>query len=130
MQVFKNKQLVFTPPWGEPGQGVKVQLWISTYAHDSRVALQLMSQADWGLEPYMTMSVNMPGEPCPDNEVWLKDYSENEGCVDHLIRWGVIEREPTAMVRSGFVTVCRWRFTAAFMMELAAVLTAGKKVRK
>lgn len=63
-------------------------------------------------------TVNLPGEICPENEVWVKDYSENEGMVKNLIKWGVIEAQATSFARSGFVTIERFKLTKDFIKKL------------
>jgi len=78
----------------------------SYYEHGKRVALCLID-ADDG-EPVSTCTVNLPEEPLADDEVLIKDYSENEGMVEFLVKEGVVERT-NRDVRSGYVAipVCR-----------------------
>ena len=68
---------------------------------NGRPAIELICD-DGG--PYATATVNMvdamPAKDC----VFIKDYSENEGMLDSLVKAGVVE--PTGvMVRAGFVRV-------------------------
>lgn len=78
--------------WGEYGNG--------------RAALQLMD-ADVG-DLVMTATVNLPEEDLEDNEVFIKDYSENDGILEVLVNAGIIE-DTGRRVQTGFVTipVCR-----------------------
>jgi hypothetical protein len=60
-------------------------------------------------EPFMTASVNLPLQPCPEGEVWIKNWSENEGILSWLIRHAIVGHEVLATCRSGFVEVTRHR---------------------
>lgn len=130
MRVLGDKKLLHTAF----GSTEEVQLWIQEYPN-GRVGLQLMAQMmdapeEGMLEPYMTCSVNMVNASCPDNEVWVKDWAENEGITEFLKEWGVIEGEPTLGDVSGYVLVYRYRFTPAFLIELARVKLEGLKKRQ
>jgi hypothetical protein len=71
---------------------------------NGRPALQLIDANDG--DPIATATVNLPDVPAGPNEVFIKDYSENEGMLKALTDAGVIK--PTGdSVRSGFVTVPR-----------------------
>jgi hypothetical protein len=53
-------------------------------------------------EPYAVATVNMPNVLLADNEVLIKDYSENEGILDFLVKNNIVT--PTSCgVESGFV---------------------------
>ena len=123
MRVLEKKQLVCNTAWSKDQE---VELHIEQYMN-GRVALQLWSQIEDAppgiMEPFMTCSVNLPDSPCSSNEVFIKDYSENEGIAQQLIRWEIIEPTPTGFTGSGHVIISKYRFTAGFMMEMAAVLT-------
>ena len=60
-------------------------------------------------EPFMTCSVNLPHEDCPAGEVWIKNWSENEGVLPWLISHAIVGHEVLATCRSGFVEVTRHR---------------------
>lgn len=128
MRVFANKKLVHRLF----GKENEVQLFVAHYAN-GRTALELMCEMEEEgyekmLGPYMRASINFHNAPCAENEVYIKDYSENEGIAQYLVDWGVIEPTPSGMAGSGHVVCARHRFTAGFMMEMAAVLTEGKNV--
>jgi len=53
-------------------------------------------------EPYMTATVWVEG--LKDNEVAIKNYSENEGILQVLIDAGIIS-EPKRIIQSGFVAI-------------------------
>ena len=60
-----------------------------------------------------TCSVN-PDTPLPDNELAVKDWSENEGMVEELKRQGVIFGDPvkTLPTEYGFVKIKVFPLTA------------------
>lgn len=74
----------------------------SYYEHGKCVVLCLID-ADDG-EPVSTCTVNLPDEPLGDGEVFIKDYSENEGMVEFLVKEGVVERTGRE-VQSGYVRI-------------------------
>jgi hypothetical protein len=56
----------------------------------------------YGYFPYATATVNVPEVLLADNEVLVKDYSENEGVLDFLIKYNIVTPTPNG-VHSGFV---------------------------
>lgn len=73
------------------------------YADPARRFIQIYTEEpDFGWEPWTTATVNIGG--LRDNEVAIKNYSENEGLLDVLIGLGVIE-PPHRQVQSGFVLI-------------------------
>jgi Rieske Fe-S protein len=73
---------------------------------NGRKALQLVDAEDGS--PIATASVNLSDEPLGEGEVFVKNWSENEGMVEALTVAGIVE--PTSrVVVSGYVTVpvCR-----------------------
>lgn len=54
-----------------------------------------------------------------NNEVIIKDYSENEGIYDVLIKNGIINRTPKAVKLSEFVTapICTINYNSEFFIE-------------
>lgn len=75
-----------------------------SFAHynNGRRAIELTIQESG--EPMAVASVNLPDEPIEDDEVAIKNYSENEGILEVLIHANVIS-EPLREVDLGFVTV-------------------------
>lgn len=125
MQLFANKKFTHTAF----GVTTEVQIHIEWY-YNSRPCIQLMSpmeEAPEMLEPYMTASTNLPDSPCPEGEVFIKNYSENEGIVEWLVRAGVLMPEATYTVISGYVTISRYRFTLAAAADMLAGLPAFLK---
>jgi len=68
---------------------------------NGRVAIQLASVDG---EPLCVATVNLPNADVPDGHVLIKNYSENEGILDALVKAGVIG-EPIAEIPTGFVMV-------------------------
>ncbi len=59
-------------------------------------------------EPVATCTVNMPDLALAENEICIKDYSENDGMLDFLVKEGIVE-DTGKMVSSGYVQIpiCR-----------------------
>jgi len=68
---------------------------------NKRTAIKLMN-AEEG--PIATASVNLPDEPMADNEIGIKDYSENEGMLEVLMEAGIVSK-PDRYVASGWVHI-------------------------
>lgn len=60
------------------------------YANSKKniVALQLIDCTDQ--IPISTATINVPNEPLEEGEVIIKNYSENEGMYNELVRVGII----------------------------------------
>jgi hypothetical protein len=65
--------------------GETLQIEVHLY-RSGQVALQLVCEDG---SPYANPSVNLPEEEPAPNEVFIKDYSENEGIADTLIQQGI-----------------------------------------
>ena len=70
---------------------------------NGRLALELVSD-DVRREPVAVATVNIPDEPIEENEVLIKNYSENAGILEVLIRNKIVS-EPKRFVSSGFVNI-------------------------
>ena len=79
------------------------------YYNNDRKAISLYDEDDF--EPIATATVNMVNEPCEDDEVFIKNYSENEGMTDALIDAEIIKKESTGFVRSGYVLIFKYKLT-------------------
>jgi hypothetical protein len=78
---------------------------------NGRVALQLIDAVDG--EPIATATVNLPDIPAEPDEVFIRDFSENEGMLAALAQAGVVQ--PTGeIVRSGFIEVPRVKLLPLF----------------
>lgn len=80
-----------------------LQIQYGTY-QEGNTSMQLIDCAD-GF-PFATATVNLPG--LTENEVAIKNYSENEGVLNFLLDNEIIEA-PHRFVQSGFVNIpiCR-----------------------
>ena len=92
MKTFK-----FTPVESEISRNLVISL--GKY-ENGRTAIQLNDAIDG--HPYAVATVNMPNVLLADNEVLIKDYSENQGVLDFLIKYNVVTPTPNG-VQSGFV---------------------------
>jgi len=71
------------------------------YQDNDRLALVLLDEV--GIS-YARASVNLPDEPLGEDEIFIKDYSENEGIFNALVDAGLIV-DSGRVVESGFVTI-------------------------
>lgn len=77
---------------------------------NGRIALLLNDEFDG--QPIATASVNMADvETAYPDEIFIKEYSENEGMTEALIGAGVINPDPVQTVRTGFVIVKSYKLT-------------------
>ena len=93
---------------------VKFNVWncevIKKQYQNGRVALQLIAIADdmdndvYKGEPIAMATVNLPEVELADGEVFIKDYSENEGMLEALENAGVV-KFTGQYVKSGFVII-------------------------
>jgi hypothetical protein len=76
------------------------------YDTNHRTAIELTIKETG--EPMCTATSNLPGVIMSDNEVAIKNYSENEGILDVLIKAGVISK-PDRIINNGCVDIpiCR-----------------------
>jgi len=80
-------------------QTYSVTVKLDKYAN-GRTAIQILDAIDG--QPYATATVNIDHVLLADNEVLIKDYSENEGMLDFLIKNNIVSFTPNG-VQSGFV---------------------------
>ena len=74
------KEFTLTSPF--TCEDIQVTVNIRKY-NNGRPAIELLEiDPDYGYTPYMTASVNIPNVLLQDNEVLIKDYSENEGITN------------------------------------------------
>lgn len=87
-------------------KGYECRVVLETYARGGTCIRLVGAGGDYVGEPMATATSWVPG--LGSDEVAVKDYSENEGMVDHLIDAGVVS-PPHRFVESGHVTlpVCR-----------------------
>lgn len=80
------------------------------YLNNNRKAIQLFS-GDELHEPVATATVNIPEAFLEEDEVFIKDYSENEGMKDCLVYGRVIIDNPIRVVQSGFEKISAYQLT-------------------
>jgi len=89
---------------------------------NNRLALILVGKPDGYDEVLATASVNMVEEDCPEGEVWIKDYAENEGMTKWLTTNCVIEASPRDNAQTGFEQVHRYKLSRAFLEAMGEAL--------
>lgn len=83
------------------GESTEVYIRQRNYPN-GRPALELIDASD--NIPYTVASVNLPDVLLDENEILIKDYSENEGILDFLVQNKIVY--PTERgVQSGFVWI-------------------------
>jgi len=106
MNFFKRKVACDIVFYKDP-----VDISFQQYAN-GRAAISLSALNEYrDREPIATATVNLPDEPCPQDEVFVKDWGENEGMAGFLFRAGVISSPVQAIAHSGFVEVRRFKLT-------------------
>lgn len=83
-------------------KGCPCNLMKSFYHHGNRVALCLID-AENG-EPVATATVNIPEMPLSEDEILIKNYSENQGMLSFLEKEEIVQRTGR-VVESGYVTI-------------------------
>ena len=94
------KNFTMKSPW--TGEDMEMFCDYNEYQYGG-IALELYCEDEEGfMEPYCTASVCIPGA-LEDNEIAIKNYSENSGILEILTENGIVN-EPHRYVSSGFVT--------------------------
>lgn len=70
--------------------------------NNGRTAIKLQDKLDG--EPIATATVNLPDVMMKEDEVAIKDYSENEGMLNAFVKAGIVGR-PFMFAESGFVAI-------------------------
>jgi len=93
------------------------QLKFEKYANNNRVCISLFNadpmiedDIEWpaGTVPIATATVNISDVTLVEDEVIIKDYSENKGMLNVLVEAGIVSK-PDRYIKSGFVEcpVCK-----------------------
>jgi len=103
---------------------VKFKEWdcetaVNGYTNNGRIAIKLVDAETQ--EPIATATVNLMDEQLGEDEIFVKDYSENTGMAAALADAGVIDPAPTQTVQSGFVQISAYKLTPEFIDEIAAL---------
>lgn len=82
------------------------EIRFSKYVNNNRTAIGLFDTENG--ENVAIATINMPDEYLKEDEVIIKDYSENEGMLDCLVEAGIIS-EPIRLARAGYqlANVCK-----------------------
>ncbi len=94
---MKEHMFKFQPPYSD--EPVTLYIQRKQY-HSGTTCLNLIDARDHF--PYMCATVNVDG--LKENEVAIKNYSENEGILPTLIAEGIV-KIPHRYVHSGFVKI-------------------------
>jgi len=73
------------------------------YTTEDRKAILLIDTDD--NQSVAVATVNMSGYPCKDNQVYIKNYSENTGILECLIDHGILLSQPVSKLQNKFVKV-------------------------
>lgn len=124
MRILADKKFTHTAF----GTTTEVFIHVATYGN-GRLALQLtcpMEGVPNALEPYMTPTVNLPDEECGPGEVYVKDWSENEGITEWLIKNELIQAPPVGGAATGYVFARRFKLTQTTLAACLDALSRGK----
>jgi len=102
---IENRLLVMDAPFC----GSRCYLRFDKYTHGDGVRMELRDVDDH--YPVATCTVNVPSADLSPNEVFIKDYSENEGVLDYLVSEGVVDDRVEADMMSGQVIITAHRLT-------------------
>ncbi|AWP23471.1 hypothetical protein C4901_09115 [Acidiferrobacter sp. SPIII_3] len=102
MPPVTTKRTAAQGPFFVTVRGTHLRVLFSRYRDNQRTTIHL-SDIETG-EPYATATVNIPELPLKSTEVFVKDYSENEGVLEALERAGIV-RHTGRRIRCGFVEV-------------------------
>ena len=92
----KKQTYILTTPYGS----YEVYLSFGKY-RNGRTAIELLDAQDH--EPVMVATVNIDNALLHGDEIIIKNYSENEGVLDFLVRNGIVS-QPKYWVATGWVT--------------------------
>ena len=73
-------------PFHSPFGDYELTVAVSSYAQNGRLAVSLLCKEDDFWEPYASLTVNLPTEPLQANEAFIKDFDENVGLLDFVLK--------------------------------------------
>ena len=86
-----------------PHTNTVVDLYQSEYCEPNNIALIAFNNSEGYMEEYAVVSTN-PNTELEKGFVAIKNWSENEGILNVLIREGIIST-PSYFIKSGFVDI-------------------------
>jgi hypothetical protein len=94
---------------------IPTEVVFDRYADNNRVAMILIDPETG--EQYTRVTVNMPEVMLKQDHVLIKDYSENKGVLDALVRDGIVHK-PYTTYPTGYVEVHACELTNEAKKEL------------
>jgi len=75
-------------PYHTPDGDYEITLTVCSYAVNGRLAVNLLyrDNEDGNWKPYCFPTVNLSNEPLRANEAFIKDFGENEGILEFLLK--------------------------------------------
>ena len=93
-----------TAPFHSPRGDHELTVTVCSYAVNKRLAIDLLCKEDGYWEPYAFLTVNLPEVPLQANEAFIKDFDENAGLLDFVLKNKLGKVLPGQEGRSGFCT--------------------------
>ncbi|GIL13717.1 MAG: hypothetical protein BroJett038_24370 [Chloroflexota bacterium] len=96
------------------GHDMPVRVVFGTYREGGTPCIQLLTREDGELcEPWLTATVNLPEHAgmLGEGEVWIRDYSENEGVARLLLENGILAGGPVRTATAGHALVHAYRLS-------------------
>jgi len=84
------------------------------YVHDNSLSIRLVDFHTY--EPIMVVTTNVGIKP-PEDCIWIKNYSENEGIVRMLINLDLIYTNVYDSIKPGFVEICAYKMKNELLEE-------------
>lgn len=81
---------------------------ISSYEQNNATAITFLSKNKYGLEPYFTLTTNIPDLKLESNEILVKTWSENSVFLDELLTSGYFLDTNKRIEVSPFATAHIW----------------------
>ena len=107
------KSAPFHSPYGDH----ELTVTVCSYAVNKRLAIDLLCKEDGYWEPYTFLTVNLPEVPLQANEAFIKDFEENAGLLDFVLKNKLGKVLPGQEGRSGFCTYPRIAFDMEKLRE-------------
>ena len=73
-------------PFQSPFGARELTVTVCSYAQNKRLAVSLLRKEEGLWKPYAFLTVNLPKEPLQENEAFIKDFDENMGLLDFVLK--------------------------------------------
>lgn len=107
------KSVPFHNAFGE----YELTVTVCSYAVNKRLAIDLLCKEDGYWEPYAFLTVNLPEVPLQANEAFIKDFDENAGLLEFVLKNKLGKILPGQEGCSGFCTYPRIAFDMEKLRE-------------